>query len=246
MSVGNQLFAVLIRLRRGLESLDVCIRFKISETTYSRMFTTWILFLSKELRALFPFPSRQQVVQWMPKCFNNFRNTRIIIDCYEVECQRPSGLMNSSVTYSQYKIRNTWKVLVGCTPAGLVSFVSEAWGGRISDKELTEKSGLLDLLEAGDAIMADKGFDIQETIAKRGILLNIPPRLESKRKQMPALHIERTRRIAELRIYVERVIGRGHRFEILNQKFPHMMHDLVSDINFVCMYLTNFDNPLVE
>jgi len=161
------------------------------------MFTTWILFLSKELRALFLFPSKQQVV---PKCFNNFRNTRIIIDCYEVECQRPSGLMNSSVTYSQYKSRNTWKILVGYIPAGLVSFVSEAWEGCISDKELTEKSGLLDLLEPGDAIMADKGFDIQETIAKRGILLNIPPCLESKQKQMPALDIERTRRIAELRI----------------------------------------------
>ena len=61
LSVANQLFAVLIKLRRGLESLDVSIRFKISETTYSRMLTTWITFLSKELRLLFPFPSRQQV-----------------------------------------------------------------------------------------------------------------------------------------------------------------------------------------
>ena len=54
---SNQLFAVLIRLQRGLESLDVCTRFKISETTYSRMFSTWILFLSKELQALFPTAS---------------------------------------------------------------------------------------------------------------------------------------------------------------------------------------------
>ena len=34
-------------------------------------------------------------------------NTQIIIDCYEIECQRPSSLLNLSVTCSQYKSRNT-------------------------------------------------------------------------------------------------------------------------------------------
>ena len=110
ISLANQLLSVLIPLRLGLVAADVCARFKLSEGTYSRLFTTWICFLSKELRLLFPFPSREQVDEWMPQNFKkHFPNTRIIIDCYEIECQHPSGLMNQSVTYYQYKSRNTWK-----------------------------------------------------------------------------------------------------------------------------------------
>ena len=80
-------------------------------------------------------------------------------------------------------------------------------------------------------------------IVNRGTVLNIPPRLKSKQKQTQALDIERTIRIAELRIHVEQVIGQGHWFEILNQKSPHTMHDLVSDINCVFSYVFDeFDN----
>lgn len=246
ISLHDQLIAVLVRLRLGVPALDVCTRMGITEATFSRLFTTWIPFLAAELKLLFPFPSRELIDSWMPRTFQKkYPNTRIIIDCYEVQCQRPSGLMNQSVTFSDYKSRNTFKVLLGCTPSGMVSFVSDVFGGRISDKDITMRSGLIALLEKGDMIMADRGFEIQEIVAPDGIVVNVPPRL-GKRKQMSGSDVEKTRRIAELRIHVERCIGRVRRFEILNHTFPLNMSELVSDINAVCCYITNFDVPLVE
>ena len=63
---------------------------------------------------------------------------------------------------------------------------------------------------------------------------------------MSGFHVDRTRHIAEFQIYNERVINRGRQtrhFEILNQKFSNVMYDIISDMNCVCMYPTNFDNP---
>ena len=45
---------------------------------------------------------------------------------------------------------------------------------------------------------------------------------------------------------MKRVIGRGQWYEILNQKFPNTMYDVVSDISTVCMFLTNSDVSLIQ
>ena len=63
----------------------------------------------------------------MPLCFQeNFGNSvAVVIDCFEVFIERPSNLLARACTWSWYKHHNSVKVLLGMTPRGVVSFVSD-------------------------------------------------------------------------------------------------------------------------
>ena len=84
--------------------------------------------------------------------------TVLIVDCTEFQMEKPSSLDAQSACYSSYKSTNTVKALLGITPSGVVSFVSELFPGSTSDQQITIQSGLLDNLKRGDEIMADKGL----------------------------------------------------------------------------------------
>ena len=74
------------------------------------------------------------------------------------------NLLARAQTYSSYKHHNIVKYLIGITPQGTVSFILDGWGGHVSDKHLTENCGLLNHLIPGDTVLADRGFDIQDSV----------------------------------------------------------------------------------
>ena len=79
----------------------------------------------------------------MPKEFKErFPSTRVILDTTEFPLEKPSNADVQAATWSNYKNRNTLKLLVSVSPNGVIAFLSLLYGGRNSDKELIQRSNL--------------------------------------------------------------------------------------------------------
>ena len=242
----NQFFLVLVKLKLNLKIKDLAYRFGLSPSQTSRYITTWICLLYQHLKEINWMPSVDQVMGTLPTVFREkFPSTYAIIDGSEVFMETPSDLVMQSSTWSQYKQHNTCKFLVACTPNGAICFVSPVYVGSISDVQLTRESGFLDAMKdkPGVSIMADKGFTVEGLLKEIDVGLNIPAFLHDK--QFSEADVNKGRKIASVRIHIERAIGRIKTFQILKGTIPISLARLTNQIIFVCAFLTNFLPALV-
>ena len=251
----QEFMVVMLKLRINPPLVDLSYRFNVSPSTISRILLKWITQMDIRLKCLIIWPERENLQKTMPNCFRSSfgKKVAIVIDCFEIFLERPSNLKARSSTWSNYKHRNTAKVLLGIVPQGAVAFVSECWGGRVTDKRLTEKSGILKKLLPGDIVLADRGFDISESVGMMQARLHIPAFTRGK-DQLSAIEIEETRTIANVRIHVERVIGMvRQKYSILHNTIPidfvriRKGEDLplLDRIVRICCALVNVCNPIV-
>ena len=242
----DEYFLVMCRLRQGFPEEHLSHLFDISTSTVSRIFISWINFMYLRLGQLNIWPTRQVINETMPEDFKQkYSSTRVIIDCTEVRCQMPSSLHLNGELFSNYKHHTTLKGLIGISPGGAITFISQLYTGSISDREIVVRSGLLDLpLQDGDSVMADKGFTIEDLLPL-GVSLNIPPFLGSS-NQMPAQDVVRTQEIASLRIHVERAINKIKNFHIWDGVVPLHQFGVVNQMWAVCAILCNAQPNIIS
>ena len=198
------LFLMCLRLNLSVEELGY--RFEISSSLVSRIFLNVLDVMFQRLSFLVKWPSHETLRETTPMCFHKHFKTKvcIIIDCFEVFINRPANLDARARPFSAYKHHNTVKFLLGMSPQGTIAYISKAYGGSTSDKFLTEDCGILRNLLPGDVLMVDRGFDIAEDAAVYFAEVKIPAFTKGK-KQLSALDVEKTRKIANVRIHVVRI-----------------------------------------
>ena len=244
LTLEQEFLLVMMRLRVGLLIDDLAFRFNVSTRLVSSIFTTWIKLMRKELGWLIIWPTRPDIKKSLPECFRKwFPKVRCIIDCTEFFIETPSSLDVQAMCWSEYKHHCTFKVLIGITPTGHISFVSDCYGGRASDKFIVQNSGFYNFVEPYDQIMADKGFKIKEELLQRQASLSIPPSKQGN-LQMSAENVQETSRIANVRIYVEKAIARVKWYNILSNEMEINCLQLCDDIFVTCCALCNLLEPL--
>jgi hypothetical protein len=227
--------------------MDLAVRFGTSRATISNIINTYVSVLHEILHdgvlKVVGIPSQLKCKGSMPKSFGEFTSARIAMDATEVIQDVPSDMNSQSLSYSSYKSRHTVKAVTCVSPNGALVYSSELYPGSTSDAAIVDHCGVLKQLQAGDLILADKGFSIYDKLPS-GVSLNIPPFLSSK-AHFTKEEAKLCYKIGRARIHVERANERIKNYEILNH-IPAQYRHISTKIFQLCCCLINIQAPLLK
>ena len=245
LTAKEEYFIALFRIKTMLKADIVGDLFGISRTTVSRICFTWWKFMARELGPLLENPSDESHRYLLPKSFKTpqYNNVQHIIDCTEVFTETPKNKKIQATLWSNYKHHHTAKFLVSIAPNGLINFASRGYGGRASDRQIVEHSGFLNEIQAGEKVMADKGFNISDLLVLKHAEIVIPPGRRGA-FQMPAKDVIKTKQIANRRIRVEQVIRRIKSFNMLKYEVPISLLHILDEVFIISCAICNLMSPI--
>ncbi|XP_032424068.1 uncharacterized protein LOC116723350 [Xiphophorus hellerii] len=222
LSPFHKCLLTLMKLRLNVSMLYLSYVFRVHYSTVAKTFSDVITFLNIKLVPSTVFwPERDQIKSTMPQLFKaTYPDCVSILDCFEVLTEGPSYLETKTINSSHYKSHNTMKYLISVTPQGFINFISKGWAGRTSDRLVTESCGYLNNLAPGDAVLANKGFNIEDIVALRGARLIVPV-ITKGVKQLPHGEITEGKKLLSVRINMDRALGNlMQKYPILRSTFP--------------------------
>lgn len=244
----------IVALQSGLGMTAVAGLYHIPAKKATAIFSTFVMFIYRTLLREQPPISSARSRKRMPAHWNKMMKTndiKLIVDATEFRVEGTSVLARARGHYSQYKKGYTIKLLVGITAHGTIVFVSYAYPGKITDYEITKVCGVMDLLEEGDLLLADRGFNIADILSEKMSALLVghthavgeKERMEGKYTYDQLLQMQR---YSNLRIHVERAMASIKRMACLQRVIRHDQKHLIAPIIGIAAMLSNYGRPLLN
>lgn len=242
----QKLVLTLMKFRLNASVQDLSYRFNIEERQVNCVFEKTVVLLANKIKNLIRWLDKETIVTKMPESFREKfgEKVRVIIDYFELTIEDPP-LKKPKPQSTNDKNDQTLKYLIGVTPHGVISFISDSWGSGISDVYITEHCGILDKLSPGDVILADRTILVHEAISKKQVHLGTS--LLTKEKNHT--DCEKTRQVESARVmHVDRLVVDTikNKFRILNDpasiwlvKTKYQNKSLLDYVVRVCCILYN-------
>lgn len=246
MHPTDRVILTLAKIKQNLSFAAMGTLFRIHSATVAQYFSHTVHMLAEILSTFVSMPEKKEIQQNISLCFRgSFSNVTIVLDCTETPIATLKCLNCRISTYSQYKSTRTAKFLIGVTPAGLISYCSNAYSGKASDKFIFNHGKLIEQLKPHiDEVMTDKGFAIDTELSTRGIKLHIPPFLRNNRLSPSEARLNEA--IAKARIHVERTIQRIKIFDIVHDTIDANILGHIDDIMSIICGVVNLSNPILR
>ncbi|CAJ1078014.1 uncharacterized protein LOC116729894 [Xyrichtys novacula] len=239
----DELFLFFCRVAAGLREKTLSAIFDVSLFTVNHIILTWTNYLYLILGSLPMWMTRGQVQATMPEEVKlHCPQVRVIIDYTEIHCEPAPSHCLQPETPQKYKKHITYKSMIGIAPCGLITFVSKLYNGSLSDAVITKKSQILELLEPGDGVIANKCSSTEKMLSEVGATLLISPVENSP--QLSTKDTCKTQAIARLRALGERAIDRVKRYCLWDGPVPLSMVGSVNQLWTVCCLISNYQEPL--
>ena len=244
-SFRDRMLVGLFILRTGASHAVASAVFYIAESSVAEYFEFTVLTIEMYSSRFCPIPSADLLESTCPpELKKKFKRTvSYYLDATEIEAEVPDDKEVQKVTFSSYKHRNTAKFLGGLATYGALAWISVAYPGSISDKEISEVSGFLKLVFALQMIIADKGFDgVRSMVQAMKAFFNMPTKKRNKIDQLSEEDNRKTAGIANSRIHIERYFAALKHFRYLD-KIRNKQYDLANSALQAAVFITNLNNP---
>lgn len=235
----DEFFMFCLCVAAGLPERVLAEIFQVCASKVRCVLITWSNYLYLVLGSVQIWMTQEQVRQTMPVKFQQYRpNLRAIVDSIQLRCESLEAHTPHSETFSTNKSYTSFRALIGVAPCGAITFASKLFACSITERELTRQSGILELLEPGDGIMADKGFLIERLVEDVGAKLIIPDFKYQSQFRMETTG--NSKAIARLHLLVEQAIRRIKEYHIWDSPVPFTLSGTVNEIWSCCCMMANY------
>lgn len=238
----SRILLVLLKIRENQSFERLGDNFGISTEKARKRFLQSVPLIANYLKQI-PWPQIDTESEIPFPFDNHFENIKLILDCLEIEVEKPKDANAEKLLRHSGKYGYTMKYLISYTRMGLINCVSNGYGGSVSDKFVLDHSGYLSrfsfmkkALVLTDRSYPGSGYLFSEANCQ---LIRLGEEVQ---------RLEWFTCLKKLLEYVENIMKRLREFRFISKHalLSEDLTDVLDDVVIIASAIVNAQGPIVS